>query len=67
MCLAKIHNTVTFVRAQTLTAGGGGEGERGPRIYPGLNAIEIQIPHVKHHEVSLLVKSHQKHTQFCQI
>ena len=64
MCLAKIHNTVTFVRAQTLTAGGGGEG---PPNNPGLNAIEIQIPLVKHHEVSLLVKSHQKHTQFCQI
>ena len=29
------------------------------QMCPGLNANEIQIPHVKHHKVSSLVKSHQ--------
>ena len=28
---------------------------------------EIQTPYDKHHKMSSLIKSHQKHTQFCQI
>ena len=36
------------------------------QICPGLNGKEIQNRYDKHHEVSSLVKSHQKHTQICQ-
>ena len=32
-----------------------------------MNANKIQIPYNKHPKVSSLVKSHQTHTQFCQI
>ena len=33
-------------------------------ICPGLNANEIQIPHVKHHKVSSSVKSHENTHNF---
>lgn len=34
------------------------------QICPRLNANETQIPYDKHHNVSSLVTSHRKHTQF---